>query len=67
MYGARMYVVVFMVHACMRKYVCASMYRESGHARDEGMRSLGILITNPYDFMDSLGLVITSPMPPSMK
>ena len=43
------------------------MYMEAGHARDEGMRSLGILITNPYDFMNSLGLAITPPMPPSMK
>ena len=43
------------------------MYRESGHARDEVMKSLGMLITNPYEFMDSRGLVITSPMPPFMK
>ena len=26
MHGARMYVVVCMVHVFMRKYVCASMY-----------------------------------------
>ena len=43
------------------------MYRESGHGRDEVMRSLGMLITNPFEFMGNLGLVITSPMPPSMK